>query len=287
MGTYQRNSALCLAAMFTLAAPTASYARNCPHGTGLKGSIVETADSPAMSNITLTDDSTADIGSGSINNVPINRPTVNGRFSSAPVPIPDQVNTPDGPVAVCDVTQAIKILDPPLSAGGEIADLSIEAVVPDPSTGEFGTANIFGVLASKVGLETVVPIPDLFADTNGDGVLGTGDILYSVVDLNVYLSSIPTFTPGEEFDIVGGTVAGLPGMQFSSTPFSFDPNTGDFNGTPVTLAAFADAQHDPEAIPELSTWSLLATGFTLLAFLRWRDVRTRPSGSAASALRNR
>ena len=187
---------------------------------------------------------------------------------------------------MCDVTQDIKILDPPLSAGGEISNLSIEAVVPDPTTGGFGIANIFGVLAGTVGLETVVPIPDLFADTNGDGVLGTGDILYSVVDLNVYLSSIPTFTLGEEFDIVGGVVAGLPGMQFSSTPFTFDPNTGDFTGTPVTLAGFADAEHDPEAIPELSTWSLLAAGFTLLAFLRWRDVGTRPSGSAALALRN-
>jgi hypothetical protein len=168
-----------------------------------------------------------------------------------------------------------------MSAGGEISNLSIEAVVPDPTTGGFGIANIFGVLASKVGLETAVPIPDLFADTNGDGVLGTDDILYSVVDLNVYLLSIPTFTLGQAFDIVAGLVAELPGMQFSSTPFSFDPATGAFNGTPVTIPGFADALHDPEAVPEPSTWSLLAAGFTLLAFLGWRDVRARSSGAAA------
>ena len=273
----QANWAMGLAAVVSSTNIAASEARNCPHGTLLKGSIVETANAPAVSNINLTDDSTADIGTGSINKVPINRPTVTGRFSSAPIPIPEQVNTADGPVAVCDVTQDIKILDPPLSAGGEISVLSIEAVTLDLSTGKFGTANIFSVLADKVGLDTAVPIPDLFADTNGDGELGTGDILYSVVDLNTYLLSIPTFTLGEAFDIVGGTVAGLPGMQFSSTPFTFNPDTGDFTGTPVTMPGYADALHDPEAIPEPATWSLLALGFLVLG---WSGRRIHPSARA-------
>jgi hypothetical protein len=263
-------------AVIIVAHATCSYARNCPKAKPgpfsspipVGGYITERASAPSQSNISLTDDDEAAIGSGDINHVQINHfePSRND-YASEPVKIPDQV----GGVDVCDVTQNITKLDPPLSGGGEISDLSIEAVVFDAATGKFETANIFDTLANQVGLNKVVSIPDLYADTDGNGVLETGDILYSVVDLNTYLSSIPSFSLGQTFNIVDGTVAGLPGMQFSSTPFSFDQGTGDSTGTPVTLLGIAEAQHDPEAaIPEPSTWSLLALGFSVLALLRTR-----------------
>jgi hypothetical protein len=68
---------------------------------------------------------------------------------------------------------------------GQVADLSVEAVFFDGN--QYMLGNIFDALSTKVGYMQVL-IPDLFADVNGDGVIGEGDTLYSLVDLNVFLS---------------------------------------------------------------------------------------------------
>ena len=180
-------------------------------------------------------------------------------------------NNPPVLVPVADVRQTSQRL----GSLDEVADLSIESVLKDPTTGQFALANVFGTLAERLGLNTVVSVPDLFADTNGDGKLGPGDDLYSLVDMNTYLNKIPTFTLGEDFSIVDGTSADLPGMTFSTTPFSFDPSTG-FTGTPYTGTGTANAGHDVSAIPEpspLATGSLAAAALTAAARLG----RRRPS----------
>ena len=91
-------------------------------------------------------------------------------------------------------------------------------------------------------------MPDLYADTNGDGVIGTGDNLYSLINLNDALTvPEPSFSLGDPFNIVNGRVAELPSMYFSSTPFVFDlANIGAVDGliyTPFTGKAVAITDH--------------------------------------------
>lgn len=136
----------------------------------------------------------------------------------------------------------------------------------DASTGQLKLFNIFGVMAQLVGFGTQVPIPDLVADTNGDGSLDTGDVLYSLVDLVSYLAAVPPVAFGTTYDVLDGRVAGLPGMQFSTTPFSFDPMTG-FTGTPYAGPATTEGIHLPSAIPEPSTLGLLSVATGLAGLL--------------------
>jgi hypothetical protein len=130
------------------------------------------------------------------------------------------------------------------------ADLMIEAVAFDPTANVFFVNNIFSVIAERLGIGAGVKIPDLFADTNGNGTIGEGDVLYSLVDLYEYLEFVPDFAMGDTFDIVNGMVSGLPGMMFSTTPFSFDENSGFNSGTPFSGVGHADTLHDIAAVPE-------------------------------------
>jgi hypothetical protein len=164
---------------------------------------------------------------------------------------------------VYDVHQEIQIL----GNSGEISALSIESVFFDPTTSQFSLGNIFGTLADTVGVENEISIPDLFADTNGDGTLGLGDILYSLVDLNQYLTAVPQISFGEMFTVNNGTVSGLPGMMFSTDPFSFDPSTG-FTGTLFNGTAEVKGIHGATAvIPEPS--SLILVGIGILGIVCW------------------
>jgi hypothetical protein len=124
-------------------------------------------------------------------------PSVTGFFDTGVINIPATVQTSSGPVDVADFRQTTKRLQ----HSGEIADLSVEAVYLDPVTGKFVIGSIFGTLDAAVG-DASVAIPDLFADTNHDGSLDDGGllysvVLYSVVDLNKYLNSVPAFKLGE------------------------------------------------------------------------------------------
>lgn len=216
------------------------------------GKIVEDCTQISQVSISLTDMSGAEIGAGTIT-VPCNIPNSSNGFRTAIINIPAVVQTSSGPVNVADFRQTTTAIQ----HSGEIADLSVEAVYFDQTTGKFVIGSVFGTLANAVG-EAAIPIPDLFADTNSDGSLDTGDILYSVVDLNLYLTSVPVFNLGDTFQIVNGKVTGLPGMTFSTTPLVFNADTGQFGGTLYTGTGFADARHNPSAVPEPASGSLAA-----------------------------
>lgn len=125
-------------------------------------------------------------------------------------------------IAACDVKN-ITNLD--RRSPGETADLDIESLFID-STDNVRFEDVFGRIRIALGTGGEVLIPDLYADTNGDGILDDSDTLYSLVDLHQYLQAIPTFSLGDTFMIVNGEVNSLPGMLFSSTPFTFDPAVG-------------------------------------------------------------
>lgn len=159
-------------------------------------------------------------------------------------------------------------------AEGAINDLMIETIFFDVNSRQYYLVDDFAFIKHKIGLYVTVKIPDIFADTNNDGIIGTGDRLYSLVDLDLYLEAIPTFSLGDSFDIVNGTISGLPGMVFSTTPFIFDPvsgftTTGLFTSTPNQTfgtegSAYAHAYHPLRAVPEPASWAMMIAGFGMV-----------------------
>jgi hypothetical protein len=144
------------------------------------------------------------------------------------------------------------------STGIELAQIDIESTSQDPASGEYQLDNIFGVLAANRGFETV-SIPLLFGDTNADGELGgSGDLLYNLVDLRLYLGAPPIFNSGDIFTISNGTASALPGMLFSTSPFTFNSLTG-FSGTPYSGTAYVGGELSAAAVPELGTLALVGT----------------------------
>lgn len=172
------------------------------------------------------------------------------------------------PFPVLDARQSAVVTGDP----GQIADLSIESFQFDPITSQFTLNNIFSTITQRLGYGVEFPIPDLFADTNGDGHIGAGDVLYSLVNLDTYLNAIPPVSFGTSYQVLAGTVAGLPGMEFSTTPFSFDPSSG-FTGTAYTGPAVTEAIHLPSSVPEPTSLSLF--GFMLLGLFRYGATRSR------------
>ena len=176
------------------------------------------------------------------------------------------VGTIPGKVAgteVCDATNTYNYINSP---DGEEAILSLESLVFDTTTGEWLIEGLFARLGSR---ELVVP--DLFADTDGNGVLGAGDVLYSLVDINQYLTSVPLFALGDVFNIQNGQVLGLPGMLFSLTPFLYNPTSAaGFDYTPYSGIGVADASHGLAPIPEPATLTLSALGGVALCIYRRR-----------------
>ncbi len=150
------------------------------------------------------------------------------------------------------------------------ADLRIEALADD-GHGHLQNQNIFEALSAIEGLETEMLIPDLYL-SDESGQLIDGGVLYSLVDLNTYLLSPPTFDLGDVFQIVDGKVAGLTGMTFSTTPFVFDATGGTgYSGTPADGFGYTLTDHGFTATPEPSSWGLMIVGFLGLgAMLRRR-----------------
>jgi hypothetical protein len=164
-----------------------------------------------------------------------------------------------------------------LSNGGGISDLQIAAVYQIHRFGT-GLGNIFALLVDRDVFHEV-RIPGLFADMNGDGMLNDADVLYSFVDLDIYLNAIPIFSLGDSFAIINGVVAGLPGMMFSSTPFTTSGSVPGFFrivGTPVSAVGTVHSQYGiTVVIPEPGTWFLFATGCVgLLGYGWWGRQRT-------------
>jgi hypothetical protein len=288
----RRVGSVVLAAVGAAIVPTRSaFADPCPpiedgHAFPVPwhGQIFETSDSPTTSyTIDWTDRSGAPIGVGSqtlvtnlVNNV---TPITGGQFMSQIITAPSFLTTSSGDEQVCDFIQTTH--DAPAQPGprnapihtGATNVLSVEAVVLDQATGRYETANIFEALALRAGVGVLVAIPDLYADTNGDGTLDAGDLLYSAVNLNQYLLAVPTFSIGSVFSITNGLVAGLPGMVFSSTPISIDPLTGAFSTTPVTLDATVLSAHVVSATPEPEPLPLVVAGLACVAFAARRRRR--------------
>jgi hypothetical protein len=146
--------------------------------------------------------------------------------------------------------------------GGPRADLSIESVHFVEATQTWELLNIWGTIAQQVGNDVLIAIPDLYA-SDASGALD-GVTLYSLVDLAIFLKDLPAFTEGQVFDIVNGQTAALPGMYFSTDPFTFDPATG-FSDPPYTGTAIALTEHGfASLVPEPAPVALLALGALVL-----------------------
>ena len=141
--------------------------------------------------------------------------------------------------------------------------LYIESVYFDTQTNSYYMDGVFDLLHAMYGDNVFVHIPDLFADTNGSGGLDEADELYSLVDLRQFLPNPPDFGDNQAYTIVNGHVAGLPGMKFSTTPFSFSSSTGWDDGTPFTGEGVTYSYHSIES-PEPAALSLLVLGCLML-----------------------
>jgi hypothetical protein len=137
--------------------------------------------------------------------------------------------------------------------------LNIEAYFFDTGSGKWKIESYGDFIKNAVGMNVPVNLPDLWADDGSD--------LYGLVNLEVFLKGpIPTYSPGDNFTIVGGMVAGLPGFKYSTTPWTFDPNSGagtdPFMGTapPDDTTATVETDHSLETVPEPATLLLLAAG---------------------------
>ena len=150
---------------------------------------------------------------------------------------------------VKDVRQTVKFTNQP-RLGADIgpdpimSDLSIEAVFLNSSTGEYQLYNIFGVIAQMLGVEIRRFVSPTWWKPSAT------DTLFRVVNLAKYLKSPPTVDVGDAYVVADGVVTGPPGMEFSTTPFSYDPRTWLFSGRPYTGLALDPTPHGlPEPSP--------------------------------------
>ena len=186
------------------------------------------------------------------------------------------VNVPALGQTNCDARNEITSLGGGAGVGaggaGAKSDLLIEAIFVDAITHEFTFESYGDFIRQSVGVHVQVPIPDLWAiDPNGNFLDGV--TLYSFVNLEDYLAApLPVLSPNQVFSIVNGQVAGLTGMLFSSTPFTFDAATG-VSGTPYNGMGAMFTLHEVAAIPEPSEAALLLAG--LAAFAARCRVRRR------------
>jgi hypothetical protein len=164
------------------------------------------------------------------------------------------------PQLVYDYVQFSKDPDP-------VSWLSVEAFVPSGS--DFLEYNVFDFIADSVGEGVTVRIPDLFGDTNGNGMLDSGDVLYAAVNLADYIPADVSFALGDTFNVTGGSTPALPGMIFGTAPITLDPSSPDgfSNPDPWTGTGTALTEHDNTAVPERGTNALIICGMLFFGFL--------------------
>ena len=111
---------------------------------------------------------------------------------------------------------------------GEVSELEVFAFEPDGV--DFLVTPFNDYVRMQLGWNQDLRIPDLYADTNGDGGLGEGDVLFSAVNLVDYFAGglASDYSFGDQFSVVNGAVTQLPGFFFGLDPFVRDPNA--FNG---------------------------------------------------------
>jgi hypothetical protein len=185
-----------------------------------------------------------------------------------------QVPQKAGGEFVCDV----RIDAPGISLGADpqsaaFASLHIEAL---GHSGPILTVTRFTTAAWEiVGYDVPISIPGIYGDTNGDSLLGSGDLLYSSADLYAFTSAgMPAFNLGDSVSIVNGVSADFPGMHFGSQPITLDASqpSGFYNPAPVTLTGTIQTRNhvtatSAPAAPEPATLALAAVGF-LAGFAR-------------------
>lgn len=147
-----------------------------------------------------------------------------------------------------------------------VSDLSIESLI----LGADGKIHIEGTIARLFQLRGtgLLFLPDLYSTempADAQGVF----TLYSVVDIREFMLTTPTFQLGDVFTVNDGLVDGLPGFQFSTTPFAFGPDTG-FTGTPFSGMATALTLHIFQAAPEPGSLALVLGALTMLAAFQLR-----------------
>jgi hypothetical protein len=128
--------------------------------------------------------------------------------------------------------------------------LTLEAFVPSGSN--FLQYSFIDYIATQLGPGGHIAVPDLYGDTNHDGKLDGGDVLYTAVNLADYIPANPSFNLGESFTMSGGISAQLPGMLFGTQPITLDASAPDgfSNPAPFTGDGIALTEHANTVVPE-------------------------------------
>jgi hypothetical protein len=99
-----------------------------------------------------------------------------------------KVPPPGKGISHCDAFNTSVAVGPGRGGPGNVGpgaqqQLKIEALFIDPVTHDVFLGSISDFV-DRAYLGRTLRVPDLWADTNGDAMIGNGDLLYSLVDLN-------------------------------------------------------------------------------------------------------
>jgi hypothetical protein len=157
-------------------------------------------------------------------------------------PVPATSSSADGKLKNQQVKDYIQFSKDP----GPTSVLMLEAFVPSGS--DFVQYPFLDYIASIDGPGVTISVPDLYSsnDPNSDATL------YEAVNLSVYMANLPAFNIGDTFNVVNGTVAGLPGMFFGTVEQTLDPSSpsGFDNPSPYSGPGYTLSAHDNVVTPE-------------------------------------